>query len=534
MKKKRRKILFLCCLLFFCSPVQSSFAQTQWITIKGTNVVVDSFKGVDAIYTQEKNADSDATYSCAAYVKKYYKEIYGVNVTNLMDNGPPMIPAGGASFVQVTKPQIGDIVFWPTSKNKNNHSAIVKAVNGNTVTLIEQNYKSSATATAAVNRTVTFPSAEFEFWRLTGNFQEKAYADKKTNTNITSTNTNAKRGSKDNPEALILDMESIPKLCQAYEKGVISSVTGKQSNMQIETKQSNREQSYILYGSGTYYEFIIDDFEIEGWYLNEKGNWRQIDTEEEIITTKAYFTIPNIRKVALDEPIELDQIIGLPNEIVDNPEQFVSEENSLENPIVEEPIIPQEEELREELSDISFSFSDVDQTHWAYESIQNCVAKGIFTGYEDGTFQPDKKITRAEFAVLICKGMNIDVSSMTEESCADVKKEDWYSPYVEFARFILEGETRADGSIVFRPNDDAKREDACSAVVKMENFDVETADTSILDGFLDKNTISLKRKKEVALAVAGGYISGFEDNTFRGQDAITRAQAAVLFDQISK
>lgn len=534
MKKRRGKILFLCCFLFFCSSVQSSFAQTQWITIKGTNVVVDSFKGVDAIYTQEKNADTDATYSCAAYVKKYYKEIYGINVTNLMDNGPPMVPAGGASFVRVTKPQIGDIVFWPTSKNKNNHSAIVKSVTGNTVTLIEQNYKSSATATAAVNRTISFPSAEFEFWRLTGNFQEKAYADKKTNANITSTNTNAKRGSKDNPEALILDMESIPKLCQVYEKGIIASITGKQSNMQIETKQSNREQSYILYGSGTYYEFVIDDFEIEGWYLNEKGNWREIDIEEEIVTTKAYFTIPNIEKIGLEESIEPEQIIGLENESIDKSEQFISGENNLENPIIEEPIVISEEELKQELSDISFSFSDVDQNHWAYESIQNCVARGLFTGYEDGTFQPDKKITRAEFAVLICKGMNIDVSSMIGESCVDVKKEDWYSPYVEFARFILEGETRADGSILFQPNNDTKREDACSAVIKMENFDAETADVSILDSFIDKNTISLKRKKEVALAITKEYISGFEDNTFRAQDAITRAQAAVLFDQMSK
>lgn len=522
MKRKRGKIIFLCCVLFFCSSVQISFAQTQWITIKGTNVVVDSFKGVDAVYTKEKNADTDAIYSCAAYVKKYYKEIYGVTVTNLINNGPPMIPAGGASFVKVTKPQIGDIAFWPTSKNKNNHSAIVKAINGNTVTLIEQNYKTSATAAVAVNRVVTFPAAEFEFWRLTGNFKEKEYADKKTEDNTTTNNTNEKKGSKENPEALILDVESIPILCEVYEKGAISSVEGKQNNVQIQAKKSDTEQSYSLYGNGIYYEFIIDDFGIEGWYLNEKEHWREISHDEEIVTTKAYFTIPNDREIDSNQPAKPGEIINMGDETG----KGESGNSNFGQPIT----LPKESE--KETS--SISFSDIDQTHWAYESIQNCVSKGLLTGYADGTFRPTGTITRAEFAVLICKAMNIDVSTMTGGSFADVDEEDWYSPYIEYAGSILGEETRVDGSSIFRPNDSTKREDACGVVARMKNLNTQAANISILNKFIDETTISLKRKQDAALAVAGGYIPLFDDNTFRGQDGITRAQAAVMFERLMK
>lgn len=40
------------------------------------------------------------------------------------------------------------------------------------------------------------------------------------------------------------------------------------------------------------------------------------------------------------------------------------------------------------------------QGHWAEESIRWCMEHGIMTGYEDGTFAPDKPVTRAELAVV--------------------------------------------------------------------------------------------------------------------------------------
>lgn len=41
-------------------------------------------------------------------------------------------------------------------------------------------------------------------------------------------------------------------------------------------------------------------------------------------------------------------------------------------------------------------FSDVPETHWAYVYIQNAAARGFIAGYGDGTFGPDRTITRAE------------------------------------------------------------------------------------------------------------------------------------------
>lgn len=48
------------------------------------------------------------------------------------------------------------------------------------------------------------------------------------------------------------------------------------------------------------------------------------------------------------------------------------------------------------------SYTDVG-THWASSAIDYCSMKGVFTGYEDGTFRPDRYITRQELATVVAR-----------------------------------------------------------------------------------------------------------------------------------
>lgn len=50
---------------------------------------------------------------------------------------------------------------------------------------------------------------------------------------------------------------------------------------------------------------------------------------------------------------------------------------------------------------INTSFPDVKRNHWGYEDIESIVAAGIAGGYPDGTYRPDKPVTRAEFTVFL-------------------------------------------------------------------------------------------------------------------------------------
>ena len=94
-----------------------------------------SFNGktVNAIYpVGYKNSGSDKTYCCAAFVKKFYKTIWGVDVWNLIYPGAPKTSNG--QFYKTNSPVVGDIVATT------NHWAIVKSISGNKVTVIEQNW----------------------------------------------------------------------------------------------------------------------------------------------------------------------------------------------------------------------------------------------------------------------------------------------------------------------------------------------------------------------------------------------------------
>ncbi|MCU6708113.1 S-layer homology domain-containing protein [Paenibacillus sp. J5C_2022] len=52
------------------------------------------------------------------------------------------------------------------------------------------------------------------------------------------------------------------------------------------------------------------------------------------------------------------------------------------------------------------SFTDVSSTHWAYSSIATSAEYGWVSGYPNGTFEPDKTITRAESATIVNRMLN--------------------------------------------------------------------------------------------------------------------------------
>lgn len=176
-------------------------------------------------------------------------------------------------------------------------------------------------------------------------------------------------------------------------------------------------------------------------------------------------------------------------------------------------------------------FADVPEHHWAVTYIEEMAENGILSGYPDGNFYPDNKITRAEFAKImtVAAGMNINMSD-TATIFEDVSADDWFAPYVKRAQYYLSGYTTimVEGS-TYRPNQLALREDITVAMVKLKGYSVDGVDDSTLQTLItDSNSVSSDAKKYVVVAIQRGLISGYEDGTFRGQSSITRAEAAAI------
>ncbi|MDF2544470.1 MAG: Bacterial surface protein [Herbinix sp.] len=153
MKKKYKLKLSLILLLIYMvnittiTRIEAKMSSGELVKITQVGQVIDSItyngKQIDAIYTTALNMGSDPTYSCAAFVKKFYKEVYGITVYYLL--GPtykPQVSGGPGSFALTDTPQVGDII----RDNTRTHWAIVKAVSGDTITVIHQNYRNGASA----------------------------------------------------------------------------------------------------------------------------------------------------------------------------------------------------------------------------------------------------------------------------------------------------------------------------------------------------------------------------------------------------
>ena len=47
------------------------------------------------------------------------------------------------------------------------------------------------------------------------------------------------------------------------------------------------------------------------------------------------------------------------------------------------------------------SFADVNAGHWAYPWVETLLRRRVVSGYGDGTFRPDQKVTRAQLSKML-------------------------------------------------------------------------------------------------------------------------------------
>lgn len=114
-------------------------------------------------------------------------------------------------------------------------------------------------------------------------------------------------------------------------------------------------------------------------------------------------------------------------------------------------------------------FPDVPASHWAAWSIEKAKKLGIVTGYADGTFKPDQRITRAEIVAIIVR-LQFPTANLDSKNTPfdDVDEDDWFAKYVAFAsgKAIISGYKDASGNLTgeFGPTDDATRAEAAKIV----------------------------------------------------------------------
>lgn len=170
------------------------------------------------------------------------------------------------------------------------------------------------------------------------------------------------------------------------------------------------------------------------------------------------------------------------------------------------------------------NFSDVASGFWAKNSIEAMAAKGIIGGKGAGMYDPEGKVTRAEFAKLITIALGI-VDENAKADFPDVSDSAWYSTYVASAKNagIIKG--RPDGT--FAPNDTISRQDMA---VMIANALKESAPANMdkYVAFTDKNAISDYAMSSVAISAKSEILTGKPGNKMDPKGTATRAEAATI------
>lgn len=165
-------------------------------------------------------------------------------------------------------------------------------------------------------------------------------------------------------------------------------------------------------------------------------------------------------------------------------------------------------------------FSDVYSSHANSQAINYLKAHNIVTGYADGSFKPEKTVTRSEAIKMIFTAFDIQGKDDIDSPFGDVASSEWFSPYVLAAYDLDIVGGYSDGN--FKPAKTVNRSEYFK--IFLESGDVVLSSTAKTNPFSDteKNAwfapYAEFAKEENLLEFSG--------NRFQPTKEITRAEVA--------
>ena len=163
--------------------------------------------------------------------------------------------------------------------------------------------------------------------------------------------------------------------------------------------------------------------------------------------------------------------------------------------------------------------------HWAEFTISKWQNEGRVGGYEDGTFKPDKSISRAEFVRFLNSAVATPDGGSV--SFSDVSMNDWF--YNDVAKAVANGIASGFEDNTFRPGETVTRMQAAVFICNALKLTPNEAGAAALT---DAASIPAWAKGAVGAVVSKGFMSGYPDGSFGGSKGMTRAEAVSTLDRV--
>jgi uncharacterized repeat protein (TIGR01451 family) len=160
------------------------------------------------------------------------------------------------------------------------------------------------------------------------------------------------------------------------------------------------------------------------------------------------------------------------------------------------------------------------------ETVLNVYHQNFIIGYPDGTFKPDKNVSRAEVATMICRALGFEANTYNHLSnFKDLKPDEWYFGFVKKAIFekLMNGRSKD----MFCPEEPATRAEIAAILVKIRGLKPEIPDEELFTDVKKGDWF----EGYVYTAVKAGLIQGYKDHTFKPDNTVTRAEFVTLMDR---
>ena len=156
--------------------------------------------------------------------------------------------------------------------------------------------------------------------------------------------------------------------------------------------------------------------------------------------------------------------------------------------------------------------------------------KAYIVGYDDSTFKPDSNMSRAEaaaiFARLIAEAKDETISG--KSSFVDVSSKEWYSSYIGYLEKYNVINGYNDGT--FKPDASVARAEFVAMTVRYYDIFNNVDKTGNSVKYTDVEN-SYWAYSDIAFAKNIGWLNGYSDGSFRGDNDITRAEVVTVVNR---
>lgn len=175
----------------------------------------------------------------------------------------------------------------------------------------------------------------------------------------------------------------------------------------------------------------------------------------------------------------------------------------------------------------SVKFADITAEDWYHESVDYVVGKGLMNGIYTDSFAPTATLTRAMLVTVLYRAEGASAVNYGKMPFTDVASDAYFADAVLWAyeADIVNGINEK----TFAPNNNITREQAAAIIYRYAVYKgLAIAVLSEHLGFDDANLITPYAVTALNWAVSKNIIGGYEDNTIRPTNSITRAEMATI------